>query len=92
MEQHQHGLDVICVGAGFTGSVLGFQDGQLTLFNGQFNLTYVTRHDQINFKKCQVNVLTHMCSNVSCEQSRAQIEILNTYSCSTKIEEQDEIL
>ena len=28
VEQHQHGSDVICVGAGFTGSVLGFQDGQ----------------------------------------------------------------
>ena len=33
VEQHQHGLDVICVGAGFTGSVLGFQDGQLRRTN-----------------------------------------------------------
>ena len=31
--QHQHGSDVICVGAGFTGSVLGFQDGQLRRTN-----------------------------------------------------------
>ena len=33
VEQHQHGSDVICVGAGFTGSVLGFQDGQLRRTN-----------------------------------------------------------
>ena len=33
VEQHQHGSDVICVGAGFTGSVLSFQDGQLRRTN-----------------------------------------------------------